>query len=128
LNWKDCVIKGNTFSNIQSLSDGRKSEKDNPVLYPAISLKGIVNPTIIQNTISSVQFFPILIDRVTAPTTQATASAGYPDTVSVLSEQNYADMQNNTFKNIEELYRFILIRDTETQAIADAERREIEVK
>jgi hypothetical protein len=37
-------------------------------------------------------------------------------------------MQNNTFKNIEESYRFILIRDTDTQAIADAERREIEVK
>jgi hypothetical protein len=127
LNWKNCIIKGNTFANIQALSDGRKNADGSAVLYPAVSLKGVQNPTVTQNTISKVKFFPIVIDIVTTPVTAAAIAEGYPDTVCSVSEKNYSDMQKNTFKNIEKTYRFLLIRDTDSQALADALQRTIEV-
>ena len=128
LNWKNCIIRGNTFKNIQSLSDGRKNESGSPVLYPAVSLKGVLNPTVTQNTINSVKFFPVIIDMETAPTTPGAVKAGYPDSISSVSEKNYTDMQINTFQNIEENYRYVLTRETEMQSLSAALYREITVK
>jgi hypothetical protein len=128
LNWKNCIVKGNTFTHIQSLSDGRKNESGSTVLYPAVSLKGVLNPTVTQNTISDVKFFPIVIDLITTPSTSSCVAAGYPNTVCSITDKNYSDMQNNTFKNIDSYYRFLLTRDTDSQAAADAEQRAIEVK
>lgn len=128
LNWKNCVIKGNTFTDTQSLSDGRKNDNGDAILYAAVFVKGAVNPTLTQNKFNKVKFFPIVVDVKTEANTPGAIKAGYPDTLCNLSEKNYADMADNTFQNIEENYRYILIRDTEMQPTTDAEQREIKVK
>ena len=128
LNWKNCVIKGNTFTNTQGLSDGRKIDNGDAILYAAVFVKGAVNPTLTQNKFNKVKFFPIVVDVKTEANTPGAIKAGYPDTLCNLSEKNYADMADNTFQNIEENYRYILTRDTEMQPTTDAEQREIKVK
>lgn len=125
LNWKNCIIKGNTFKNTQEMSDGRKNENGSEILYPTVILKGTVNPTVTQNTINTVKFFPIVVDLETAANTPGAVKAGYPDSICSISDKNYTDMEKNTFQNIDEEYRFILVRKDEMQPTVDAKQREI---
>lgn len=109
MNWRNCIIKGNTFKNIQTLTDGRKHENGKAILYPAVMLKGAVNPTVTLNTFQSVKFYPIIVDMETSATTPGAIAAGYPVSVCSISEKNYKDMDANTFKNIEEGYSYVFI-------------------
>lgn len=122
LNWKNCTIQGNTLKNIQSLSDGRTNENGTPILYPAIMLKGVLNPEISKNSMDGVKFYPIVADIRTSPSTPASVSAGYPDTISQISEENYASMRDNTFQNIASGYCYILTRENEMQSPSEAEK------
>ncbi|MCH5266242.1 MAG: right-handed parallel beta-helix repeat-containing protein [Lachnospiraceae bacterium] len=121
LNWKDCVIKGNTFKNNQSLNDGKLNSKDEQKNYVTILLRGVVNPTVTGNVFDSSNYYPIRVTLVVGPTTDETALAGYPYTECVISDKNWEDMQNNTLTGeIAEKYRYIVVRTDEDEKDKDA--------
>lgn len=104
LNWKDAIIRGNVFSNIQSLDDGNASK------YVAVYLRGVVNPTVMVNTFIQCHYYPIRVVLCTTATTEAAVKAGYPDTVSSLSDANWFAMINNKLENVEAKYHKIIVR------------------
>lgn len=104
LNWKDMIVRGNTFMNIQSLDDGNGSK------YVAVYLRGVVNPTVTANAFEDCQYYPIRVVLRTTATTDAAVKAGYADTVSLLSEANWFAMQNNKLTNVAAKYHNIVVR------------------
>ena len=123
LNWKDTLIKGNTFMNIQSLDDGKRNDSGNPYKYVALLLRGVLNPTVTENTFEDCRYYPIRVIMQMGPTTDASVKAGYLDTICSISEANWAAMQKNTLNNIAKKYHNILIRATEEQEDSEAEKK-----
>ena len=121
LNWKDCVIKGNTFRNNQSFDDGKVNEKDEQNNYVTVLLRGVVNPTVTGNVFASSNYYPIRVTLVVGPTTDASALAGYPNTQCSISEKNWTAMRKNTLTgNIAEKYRCIIVKNDEEEKDKDA--------
>lgn len=120
LNYKDVVIKGNTFMNIQSLDDGKLNANGNPYKYVALLLRGVVNPTVTGNTFEDCRYYPIRVILRVGATTDASVKAGYADTVCSISDANWTAMQNNTLTNIAKKYHNIIVRETEEQEDASA--------
>nr|MBP3597875.1 hypothetical protein [Eubacterium sp.] len=97
-NWKNAVIKDNKFHGVQGLEDNKGKS------YVCILARGVVNPTITGNSFNKgtkpdgtvKRSCAVRIDMVTAASVQGAVNAGYPNTISELSEQNYADLKNNT--------------------------------
>jgi len=91
INWKNCVIKGNTFKNIKSGS------------VAAINLSGAVNPTITGNTFDTANR-PIILTS-TDNSDSTLADKAYPKTDTILDSKdptgkNLADMLNNILIDI----------------------------
>lgn len=123
LNYKDAVIKGNTFMNIQSLDDGKRNVNGNPYKYVALLLRGVVNPTVTANTFEDCRYYPIRVVLRVAATTDASVKAGYADTICSISDTNWEAMQKNTLTNIANKYHNIIVRETEEQEDADAVKK-----
>lgn len=117
LNWKNCVIRKNTFKNIQSLDDGKDTK------YVSVFLRGVINPVVTENTFDTCKYYPIRVTLVTEPTTDKAEKAGYPATHCSISEENWAQMQKNTVLNIAEKYHFILMRASEEQKDSESEKK-----
>lgn len=111
LNWKDCVISGNTFQNVSTLKDGKLDSEGKQISYTTVLMGGVVNPIVKENTFDAPKYYPIRVVMTTEPTTKNTKDAGYPDTVSKVSDANWQDMQNNTIINAEseEDMQYILV-------------------
>ncbi len=100
INWKDCVIKGNTIKNVNS----GKTE--------AILMSGAVNPTITENTIDTASRAIRInsADNSTSPQ----ADKIYPISHSILDSKertgvNISAMLNNTLIDVEDTYiRYIV--------------------
>lgn len=114
LNWKNATITGNMFKNHQSLDDGKDTR------YVAMLLRGVVNITVKGNTFDTGNYYAIRVTQITAPTTDSAKKAGYPDTVCALTEQNWADMKQNTIINYAEKYQNIVWRQTQDQSDKEA--------
>lgn len=84
LNWKDTMIVGNTFQNIGKDDNGEYGER----LY-GVYLRGAVNVMVKSNTFNTC-YIPICIYK-----TADVGSAGYPTTISQLTQQNWLDMKQN---------------------------------
>lgn len=123
LNWKDTLIKGNTFMNIQSLDDGKVNAAGNPYKYVALLLRGVLNPTVTENIFEDCRYYPIRVIMQTGPTTDASVKAGYADTICSISDANWEAMQNNKLNNIAKKYHNILIRATEEQEDSEADKK-----
>lgn len=123
LNYKNAVIKGNTFMNIQSLDDGKLNASGNPYKYVALLLRGVVNPTVTGNTFEDCRYYPIRVVLRVGPTTDASVAAGYDDSVCDISDANWEAMQNNTLTNIAKKYHNIIVREFEEQEDADAVKK-----
>lgn len=104
LNWKDSLIRNNTFKNIQELDDGKN------MIYPAVYLRGVVNPVITENIFDGCQYYPISIVRVTGAATNASMFAQYPNTICEISDANWETMKDNTLNNMEQSMCRIVIR------------------
>ncbi len=123
LNWKDAVIKGNTFTGIQSLLDGNLNSNGNQTHYVTVLLRGVVNPTVTGNTFDGCGYYPIRVVLQVSPTTDGALKAGYGDTISSISDTNWADMQANTLDDVANKYSYIVVRENEDQTDADAEKK-----
>lgn len=118
LNWKDTVVRGNIFSRIQSFDDGNGSK------YVAVYLRGVVNPTITANTFMQCHYYPIRVVLCTKATTEAAIKAGYPDTISSLSEANWlAMLNNNKLEDVETKYHKIIVRTNSANKDAASEKK-----
>lgn len=120
LNWKDCVIKDNTFKNIQSLKDGKLNDKDEQTKYVALFFRGVVNPTVTKNVIDTCDYYPIRVTQVVGPTTDEASEAGYANTECIISDENWAAMKKNTLKNVPEEYHYIINRANEDEKDSSA--------
>ena len=125
LNYKDTLIKGNTFRNIQTLDDGKRKDSGDPYKYVAVLLRGMINPTVTENTFEGCQYYPIRVILRVGPTTDASAAAGYADTICSISEANWQVMQRNTLIDIARKYSNIIVRDSEKQEDAEAQKKPI---
>lgn len=123
LNWKDTVIKGNTFMGIQNLSDGNLNANGNQTRYVAMLLRGVVNPTVTENIFEDCEYYPIRVVMQVSASVEGAIKAGYADTVSSLSDANWAAMQNNKLVNIKSKYQNIVVRANEDQTDSDAEKK-----
>lgn len=119
LNWKDCVIRGNTFKNIGSIDDGRTNSNGEKILYPAIYVRGTVNPEITDNSYDTLNYYPIQVVLTCSAKSAGSIADGYPDTVCDISDEKYALMQQESYSNIDEKYRYILIQDYESSELGD---------
>lgn len=119
LNWKDMVVKGNTFLNIQSLDDGKDTR------YVTIYLRGVVNPTVTNNIFEDLGYYPIRVVLNTPPTTDDAVKAGYANSVSVVSEANWSAMQKNTLTNVADKYRCIVVRNASDDKDSQSEKKPI---
>ncbi len=127
LNWKDCVIKNNTFQNIQSLSDGNWNANGEQTRYVGLLLRGVLNPVVTENTFDTMEYYPIRVVLSYSTGLEAAVKAGYPDTVSSISDANWAAMQNNTLLNISKAkYKNIVIRADDDQKDSEAEKKAFE--
>jgi len=124
LNWKNPIIKNNTFRNVQSLEDGKLNEEGEQTKYVAMLLRGVVNPTITENTFDTCNYYPIRVVLLTPPTSEATEKAGYPATECVITEEEWAMMQKNTLVNVKKKFQSIVIRENPDQKDSEAEKRE----
>ncbi|MBO5488833.1 MAG: right-handed parallel beta-helix repeat-containing protein [Eubacterium sp.] len=112
LNWKDSIIENNVFKNIQTLIDDAAEEDGKATKYVALLLRGVVNPTVKNNTFDTVNYYPIRVSLVTQPNVEGTVAAGYPATICADYDETWEDLwKNNTFKDIPEKYQKIVIRD-----------------
>lgn len=85
MNWKDTTIAGNTFQNI-----GKDDNGEYGVRLYGVYMRGVVNTTVKNNTFNTC-YIPICVYK-----TAQVGSAGYPMTVTQLTEQNWLDMKENT--------------------------------
>lgn len=93
LNWRNPVIKDNTFLGVQALEDNKGNN------YTCLLMKGTVNPTVTGNTFGkggTLNAYAVVIYMQTAANVDGAVAAGYPDTISQISDQNKLDLQNNT--------------------------------
>lgn len=86
INWKDCVIKGNTIKNVNNGDT------------VAILMSGTVNPTITENTIDTA-LRPLALNT-TSNTDSSLPDKAYPATHTILDSEeatgkNISDMLNN---------------------------------
>ena len=91
INWKDCIIKGNTINNV---NNGNTT---------AIYMSGAVNPTITENTIELAKL-PITLNS-TDNSDSKQPDKIYPKTNTILDSmektgKNVSDMLNNTLINM----------------------------
>lgn len=103
-NWRNAVIKDNQFLGIQGLDDNKGYG------YTCILAKGVVNPTITGNTFSkggTRKNCAVRIDMRSSASVAAAVSAGYADSYSQLSEQNFMDLKKNTV--LEGCYKYFRI-------------------
>ena len=89
INWKDCIIKGNTINNVNNGDT------------VAILMSGAVNPTITENTINKA-LRPITLNS-TDNADSALADKAYPATHTIL------DSEESTGKNISDMLNNMLI-------------------
>ncbi len=96
LNWRNAIIRGNSFVGIQGLNDNKGNS------YNCILVRGAVNPTIKENefgrgSVSNIvkDVVAVRIDELFSTSIDAAISAGYADTICQLSEQNIIDLRNN---------------------------------
>lgn len=92
-NWRNAVIKNNTFLGVQGLEDNKGYN------YSCILVRGAVNPTITGNTFSkggTRQYYAVVIRMQTSAEVEGAINAGYADTLCEISEQNRIDLKNNT--------------------------------
>lgn len=104
MNWRNAVIKNNSFLGVQGLEDNKGNG------YACILVKGAVNPTITNNTFSkggTRQTCAVRIDMRTSASVEAAVNAGYADTICEISEQNFADLKNNTV--LEGCYKYFRV-------------------
>lgn len=123
LNWKDSVIRGNTFMRIQALEDGKLNANGNQTKYVALLLRGVVNPTVTGNIFEDCGYYPIRVVMQTPATVTGAVKAGYGDTISVLSEDNWTAMAANTLVNIASKYRYVVVRSHDDQKDSEAEKK-----
>jgi len=90
----------------------------------AMLLRGVVNPTITENTFDTCNYYPIRVVLLTPPTSEATEKAGYPATECVITEEEWAMMQKNTLVNVKKKFQSIVIRENPDQKDSEAEKRE----
>ena len=124
LNWKNPIVKRNTFRNIQSLEDGKLNEQGEQTKYVGMLLRGVVNPTITENTFDTCNYYPIRVILLTPPTSETTTNAGYPATECVITEEEWGMMQKNTLLHVKEKFQWIVIRENPDQADSAAEKKE----
>ncbi len=126
LNWKDCVIKNNTFKNTASLEDGKLNDAGKQTRYVAVFLRGVVNPVVTENTFDTLHYYPIRVTLSCEATTEDAEKAGYPDSVCEISDENWKLMQNNTVLNIsDEVLQYIVIREDDDSADSKSEHLSI---
>ncbi len=92
-NWRNAVIKNNLFTGVQGLEDNKGNN------YTCVLLRGVVNPTVTGNTFAKggvKNHYAIVVYMLESAEVDSAVNAGYPDTVSEISEQNKIDMQENT--------------------------------
>lgn len=123
LNWKDTVIKGNTFMRIQALSDGNLNANGNQTRYVALLLRGVVNPTVTGNFFEDCGYYPIRVVMQVSAAVAGAIKAGYGDTICQISDANWAAMQANQLTNVASKYSSIVVRANEEQADSAAEKR-----
>lgn len=123
LNWKDTVIRGNTFMRIQALSDGNLNANGNQTKYVALLLRGVVNPTVTENIFEDCGYYPIRVVMRTAANVAGAIKAGYGDTISSVSDANWTAMAANTLNNVKKKYRYIVVRTDEDQKDTEAEQK-----
>ena len=123
LNWKDTVIKGNTFMRIQALSDGNLNSNGNQTRYVALLLRGVVNPTVTGNFFEDCGYYPIRVVMQVSAAVAGAIKAGYGDTICQISDANWAAMQANQLTNVASKYSSIVVRANEEQADSAAEKR-----
>jgi hypothetical protein len=91
LNWKNFEIMRNTFD---SVGYDERTQQYGYRLY-GIHLRGVINPTIKNNTFRNCKW----AINVQKTTTATPAASRYPDSVSSISIQNWLDMLDNTLIN-----------------------------
>lgn len=123
LNWKDTVIKGNTFMRIQALSDGNLNSNGNQTRYVALLLRGVVNPTVTGNFFEDCGYYPIRVVMQVSAAVAGAIKAGYGDTICQISDANWAAMQANQLTNVASKYSYIVVRANEDQADSVAEKK-----
>lgn len=123
LNWKDSVIRQNTFMRIQALKDGKLNANGNQTKYVAVLLRGVVNPTVTANIFEDCGYYPIRVVMQTPATVTGAVKAGYGDTLSSLSDENWKAMAANTLVNIASKYRNIIVRSHDDQKDSEAEKK-----
>lgn len=126
LNWKDCIIKNNTFKNIQSMFDGETDDDNKQTKYVALFFRGVVNPTVTGNVFDTMDYYPIRIIQVVTPKPDEAKTAGYPNTESNLSDANWAAMKKNKLIDIPERYHYIISRTDEDEKDSDAAKEPFE--
>lgn len=127
LNWKNCVIRGNTFKDLQALKDGKTMANGNQTPYVAVFLCGVVNPTVTENVFDTMEYYPIRVILSFAANTNGAKAAEYPDTVCSISEKNWEDMQNNTWKNIATKYLWIIVREDQDATDANSKENDMSI-
>ena len=128
LNWKDMQARGNTFVNIQSMDDGKRNASGNPYKYVAVLLRGVINPTVTENTFDGCKYYPIRVSMQVAPTIDAAVKAGYADSVSSVSDENWSLMEKNNLINMSSKYHNIIIRENDAQEDSSAAKRPFAVQ
>lgn len=124
LNWKNCVVRGNIFKNIQSLSDENLNANGEQTHYVGLLLRGVINPTVTENTFDTIDYYPIRVVQSYSTTLDAAIKAGYPDTVCSISEENWKDMEKNKIVNISKAkYNYIIFRANDDEKDSEAEKR-----
>ncbi len=104
-NWRNAVIKDNSFLGVQGLEDNKGYN------YTCILVRGAVNPTITGNTFSKggvKKYYAVVIRMQTSAEVEAAVNAGYADTICEISSQNLEDLKNNTvLEGCHKKYRII---------------------
>lgn len=126
LNWKDCIIKDNTFKNIQSMEDGETDDDNKQTKYVALFFRGVVNPTVTNNVFDTMDYYPIRIIQLVTPKPDEAKASGYPNTVSDISDANWAAMKKNTLIDIPDRYHYIINRADEDEKDSAAAKEEFE--
>ncbi len=114
-NWKNAIIKDNKFHGVQGLDDGLRTAAGKVKTYVCIYARGVVNPTITGNSFNKgtradgtiKRSCAVRIDMVTAASVAGAVNAGYPNTISEISEQNLIDLKNNTID--ESCYKYFRV-------------------
>lgn len=91
LNWRNPEIYNNTFENI-AYDEDSKTFKANRA---AILLRGVVNPTVKNNTIRN-SYYVIAVQKIESSKPEG---AGYEDTISTFTRKNWEDLLTNITYN-----------------------------